>query len=180
MRKNSFFWRKKYFLKKRKQVVDVYQLPLTMVGEREACLGAALAVFDRWRRLCLCICRFLCLCICLDRPFAVFDRCLCLCICHLLCLWKAKVKVAISIELWRRMTYLRRSYSQCCWWEPAPLYLKDLVSCLPRPLLLPPSVNNLLFSYAFSYRHCAPQATVNMWAASKSGGNSQQNIVRKM
>ena len=30
---------------------DVYQLPLTMVGEREACLGAALAVFDRCRRL---------------------------------------------------------------------------------------------------------------------------------
>jgi len=30
-----------------KEVSDVYQLPLTMVGEREACLGAALAVFDR-------------------------------------------------------------------------------------------------------------------------------------
>ena len=29
------------------QVSDVYQLPLTMVGEREACLGAALAIFDR-------------------------------------------------------------------------------------------------------------------------------------
>ena len=119
--------------------------------------------------------------ICLDVAFAVFDRCLCLCICHLLCLWKVKVKVAIPIELWRRMKYLRGSYSQCCWLEPAPLYLKDLVSCTPPP---PPFssllVNNLLFSYAFSYRHCAPQATVNMWAASKSGGNSQQNIVGKM
>ena len=30
------------------QVRDVYQLPLTMVGEREACLGAALAIFDRF------------------------------------------------------------------------------------------------------------------------------------
>jgi len=29
------------------EVRDVYQLPLTMVGEREACLGAALAIFDR-------------------------------------------------------------------------------------------------------------------------------------
>jgi len=29
------------------EVSDVYQLPLTMVGEREACLGAALAIFDR-------------------------------------------------------------------------------------------------------------------------------------
>ena len=26
----------------------MYQLPLTMVGEREACLGAALAIFDRF------------------------------------------------------------------------------------------------------------------------------------
>lgn len=29
------------------EVVEVYGLPLTMVGEREACLGAALAIFDR-------------------------------------------------------------------------------------------------------------------------------------
>jgi len=29
------------------EVSNVYQLPLTMVGEREACLGAALAIFDR-------------------------------------------------------------------------------------------------------------------------------------
>ena len=29
------------------QVSAVYELPLTMVGEREACLGAALAIFDR-------------------------------------------------------------------------------------------------------------------------------------
>jgi len=29
------------------EVSEVYQLPLTMVGEREACLGAALAIFDR-------------------------------------------------------------------------------------------------------------------------------------
>ena len=47
----------------------------------------------------------------------------------------------------------------------APLYLKDLVSYCPPPLL----VNNLFFSYTSSYRHCAPQATVTIWAASKSG-----------
>jgi len=29
------------------EVSKVYELPLTMVGEREACLGAALAIFDR-------------------------------------------------------------------------------------------------------------------------------------
>ena len=29
------------------QVSKVYELPLAMVGEREACLGAALAIFDR-------------------------------------------------------------------------------------------------------------------------------------
>ena len=29
------------------QVSDVYQLPLTMVAEREACVGAALAISDR-------------------------------------------------------------------------------------------------------------------------------------
>ena len=34
-------------MRMRMQVVEVYGLPLTMVGEREACLGAALAIFDR-------------------------------------------------------------------------------------------------------------------------------------
>ena len=34
-------------MRMRMQVVEVYGLPLKMVGEREACLGAALAIFDR-------------------------------------------------------------------------------------------------------------------------------------
>ena len=59
------------------QVRDVYELPLTMVGEREACLGAALAIFDRLVANLIILTNILILmtiCMALSTARAIFDK----------------------------------------------------------------------------------------------------------